>query len=151
MEEHINLLITNGWEVVNQTGLPGHVRLGRTLTGAALTGGLSLLAGGSRTADRVSITYRRVRVVKPISGVESDGETCPQNNEALQNVQNSTPISASPTLMDDLKEELFQLEVERSQGRISEEEYQGNKATFIHILERTLKRHTIAGTESMLK
>jgi len=57
MEEHINLLITNGWEVVNQTGLPGHVRLGRTLTGAALTGGLSLLAGGSRTADRVSITY----------------------------------------------------------------------------------------------
>jgi hypothetical protein len=65
MEHHINLMITNGWEVVNQVGLAGHVRLGRTLTGAALTGGLSLLAGGSRTADRVTITYRRVEI--PVS------------------------------------------------------------------------------------
>jgi len=35
MEQHINMMMMNGWEVVNQTGLPGHVRLGRTLTGAA--------------------------------------------------------------------------------------------------------------------
>jgi hypothetical protein len=64
MEQHINLMITNGWEVVAQTGIGGHVRLGRTLAGAALTGGLSLLAGGSRTADRATITYRRVRAPK---------------------------------------------------------------------------------------
>lgn len=69
MEQHINLMIANGWEVVNQTGLPGHVRLGRTLTGAALTGGISLLAGGSRTADRVTITYRRVHV--PVAAVKA--------------------------------------------------------------------------------
>lgn len=64
MEDHLTMMIKNGWEVVNQTGLPGHVRLGRTLTGAALTGGLTLLLGGSRTADRVTITYRRVQIPK---------------------------------------------------------------------------------------
>lgn len=100
MERHINLMITNGWEVVNQTGLPGHVRLGRTLTGAALTGGLSLLAGGSRTADRVTITYRRVQVpaappivhpplatvgqISPERGVDSTGDlSCPKCDTRL--------------------------------------------------------------------
>jgi zinc-ribbon domain len=68
MERHINLMITNGWDVVNQTGLPGHIRLGRTATGAVLTGGLSVLAGGSRTADRVSITFRRVQIPVASSG-----------------------------------------------------------------------------------
>ena len=74
MEEHINVMIASGWEVVSQTGLPGHVRLGRTLTGAALTGGLSLLAGGSRTADRVTITYRRIKLIAPPS--TSDVKSC---------------------------------------------------------------------------
>jgi hypothetical protein len=67
MERHINMMITNGWDVVNQTGLPGHIRLGRTLTGAALTGGLTLLAGGSRTTDRVTITYRRVQIPRVVT------------------------------------------------------------------------------------
>ena len=62
MEDHLNMMLGDGWDVVNQTGLPGHVRLGRTLAAGALTGGLSLLAGGSRTADRVTITYRRVQI-----------------------------------------------------------------------------------------
>jgi hypothetical protein len=80
MERHINLMIANGWEVVNQTGLPGHVRLGRTLTGAALTGGLSLLAGGSRTADRVTITYRRVQVPpRPAHGSVKSCAACRGN------------------------------------------------------------------------
>ena len=71
MERHINLMINNGWEVVSQTGLPGHLRLGRTVAGAALTGGLSILAGGSRTSDRVTITYRRVQVPAPTQYVQS--------------------------------------------------------------------------------
>jgi len=62
MGQKINMMMMNGWEVVKQNGLPGNVRLGRTLPGAALTGGLSLLAGGSRTADHVTITYRRFRI-----------------------------------------------------------------------------------------
>ena len=79
MEQHINLMLANGWEVVNQTGLPGHVRLGRTLAGAALTGGISLLAGGSRTADRVTITYRRVQVPTPTLQALAQSATGGQN------------------------------------------------------------------------
>jgi hypothetical protein len=63
-------------------------------------------------------------------------------------VQDSSPVLASSMLMNDLKEELFQLEVERGQGRISEEQYQGSRATLTHILQRKLKGQIIAGTES---
>jgi hypothetical protein len=41
------------------TATDGHINLGRTVTGAALTGGLSLLIGGSRSKGKVIITYTR--------------------------------------------------------------------------------------------
>jgi len=50
--------------------------------------------------------------------------------------------SAHPTsvLLDALKEELFQLEVERSQGQISQSEYEKAKSALDQTLERALKR-----------
>ena len=50
--------------------------------------------------------------------------------------------SARPTsmLMEGIKEELFQLEVERKQGEISQAEYDKAKAALDQTLERALKR-----------
>lgn len=37
----------------------GHINLGRTVAGAILTGGLSVLAGGSRSEGKVTVSYAR--------------------------------------------------------------------------------------------
>jgi hypothetical protein len=49
---------------------------------------------------------------------------------------------ARPTsmLLEGLKEELFQLEVERRQGQISQAEYEKAKSALDQTLERALKR-----------
>ncbi len=61
-------------------------------------------------------------------------------------VQNSappaTPASKSATLLEALKEELFQLEVERKQGKITEADYEKAKAALDQTLERALKRQS---------
>jgi hypothetical protein len=43
-------------------------------------------------------------------------------------------------LLEGLKEEMFQLELERKQGHISQAEYEKAKAAFDVTLERALKR-----------
>ena len=50
------------------------------------------------------------------------------------------PRAPSSMLLEGLKEELFQLEVEHKQGRISQQEYENAKAALDHTLERALKR-----------
>ena len=47
---------------------------------------------------------------------------------------------ASSMLLEGLKEELFQLEVDRKQGNISQQEYEKAKSALDHTLERALKR-----------
>jgi len=48
--------------------------------------------------------------------------------------------SRSGLLLEALKEEIFQLEVDHKQGRISQEEYEESKAALDQNLERALKR-----------
>ena len=50
------------------------------------------------------------------------------------------PLSKSSALLDALKDELFQLEIERKQGKISAEDYEKAKAALDQTLERALKR-----------
>ncbi|HYA18073.1 MAG TPA: hypothetical protein VEF06_11435, partial [Bryobacteraceae bacterium] len=50
--------------------------------------------------------------------------------------------STSSMLLEGLKEELFQLEVEHKQGRISQQEYEKTKAALDQTLQRALKRAT---------
>lgn len=50
------------------------------------------------------------------------------------------PASRSGLLLEALKEELFQLEVEHKQGSLSDEEYQKAKAALDQTLERAVKR-----------
>ena len=52
----------------------------------------------------------------------------------------STPISKSSMLLEGLKEELFQLEVERKQGKITPADYEKAKAALDQTLDRALKR-----------
>jgi len=57
------------------------------------------------------------------------------------------PPDRSALLLDALKEEIFQLEVEHKQGRISQQEYEKAKAALDQTLERAVKRGTVkAGT-----
>jgi hypothetical protein len=56
------------------------------------------------------------------------------------------PADRTAVLLDALKEELFQLEVEHKQGRISQDEYQKAKAALDQTLERALKRESRASS-----
>ncbi len=51
-----------------------------------------------------------------------------------------SPAAKSSTLLDALKEELFQLEVERKQGKITPEDYEKAKSALDQTLDRALKR-----------
>ena len=50
----------HGWIPQTMTGTDGHINVGRTVAGAMLTGGLSLLIGGSRSKGKVTIAYQKV-------------------------------------------------------------------------------------------
>jgi hypothetical protein len=52
----------------------------------------------------------------------------------------SAPAAKSSMLLEALKEEIFQLEVERKQGKITPEDYEKAKAALDQTLERALKR-----------
>jgi hypothetical protein len=52
----------------------------------------------------------------------------------------------SALLLEALKEEIFQLEVEHKQGRISQQEYEKAKAALDQTLERAVKRVTVRAT-----
>jgi hypothetical protein len=54
--------------------------------------------------------------------------------------QPSAPRASASMLLEGLKEELFQLEVEHKQGRISQQEYEKAKSALDLTLERALKR-----------
>ena len=53
------------------------------------------------------------------------------------------PADRSALLLEALKEEIFQLEVEHKQGRISLQEYEKAKAALDQTLERALKRGAV--------
>jgi hypothetical protein len=75
---------------------------------------------------------RRDLRVKEVRGSDTrSGETRPQP---------TAPRGSASMLLEGLKEELFQLEVEHKQGRISQQEYEKAKAAMDHTLERALKR-----------
>jgi hypothetical protein len=55
----------------------------------------------------------------------------------------SKPADRTALLLDALKEEIFQLEVEHKQGRISQQEYEKAKAALDQTLERAVKRSAV--------
>jgi len=70
------------------------------------------------------------------------GDFAPSDMETPKTspLRSATPIDRSSMLLEALKEEIFQLEVERKQGHISQPEYEKAKAALDQTLERALKR-----------
>jgi hypothetical protein len=109
---------------------------------------LALVIGGVFVASRQQSANRQSSRGKPLNGEESDLEAdyvTPASDFAASRQSPAQPSfssrpSPSSKLLEGLKEELFQLEVERQQGRISPEEYGKSKAALDHTLQRALKR-----------
>ena len=59
MQKEVEMAAQYGWMPQTSAGVGGHINVGRTATAAALTGGVSLLFGASRSKDKMTITYVR--------------------------------------------------------------------------------------------
>ena len=96
-------------------------------------------------ASRQQATNRAARATgKGTTTYEDEGEEGYAVEEVpAARVGVSSPRAASSSmLLEALKEELFQLEVERQQGRISHQEYESAKSALDQTLQRALKRES---------
>jgi hypothetical protein len=102
-----------------------------------------LVGGGVYVASRQQSAARSLARQKPgsskASAMQEEDEFAPAEILATHTARSAT---ARPTsiLLEALKEELFQLEVERRQGQISQTEYEKAKSALDQTLERALKR-----------
>jgi hypothetical protein len=87
-----------------------------------LTAGAVYIVGGSRT--------------------RATAELAPLKVERAGVSYKPKPAGQSSVLLDALKEEIFQLELEHKQGRISQQEYEKAKSALDQTLERALRRTT---------
>jgi hypothetical protein len=102
---------------------------------------LALTIGGVYIASRQQASNRaakpKTQRFEEIELVESE-ET--ERNIASNQAPTRPQASPASMLLEGLKEELFQLEVDRQQGRISPEEYEKSKSALDYTLQRALKR-----------
>ena len=117
---------------------------------------LVLVIGGVFVASRQQAANRAARSSgKALTNVEDEGDyeaaeasggrearakEIRSTNAGDSRPQASTQRASASMLLEGLKEELFQLEVEHKQGRISQQEYEKAKAALDLTLERALKR-----------
>jgi hypothetical protein len=103
-----------------------------------------LVLGGIFVAYRQQSAARALARQKTGSSVRSSLEDDFEPGEivATTTVRAGAGTRPSSMLLDALKEELFQLEVERRQGQISQAEYEKAKSALDQTLERALKRET---------
>ena len=107
--------------------------------------GLALVVGGvftafrQQSAARAAVRPKAMRVAARGANFTYDEPEVPVASAVR--VQPTRPhASTSSLLLEGLKEELFQLEVEHKQGRISQQEYEKAKAALDHTLQRALRR-----------
>ncbi|HXW88941.1 MAG TPA: carboxypeptidase regulatory-like domain-containing protein [Terriglobales bacterium] len=93
-----------------------------------LTGGAFYIVGGSKA--RATAGWGPAKIDRPESS----------------RAQKPKPAGQPALLMDALKEEIFQLELEHKQGRISQQEYEKAKAALDQTLERAVRRTTTKTT-----
>jgi hypothetical protein len=111
-----------------------------------ILGGLAgvLVIGGVYVASRQQSAARKLRQKAGSSASAATHEHQEDDYEPAEIVATRPvrPPGARPAsvLLDALKEELFQLEVERRQGQISQSEYEKAKSALDQTLDRALKR-----------
>jgi hypothetical protein len=71
---------------------------------------------------------------------QEEGDYQPADASILEAARAHGAARLSSVLMDGIKEELFQIEVERRQGQISQTEYEKAKAALDKTLARALRR-----------
>jgi hypothetical protein len=108
-----------------------------------ILGGLAagLVIGGVYVASRQQAATRggtrsKVRAAVPIADLDDE----PEEATPVSSANLGRPRATSSMLLEGLKEELFQLEVEHKQGRISNSEYQQAKSALDQTLQLALKR-----------
>jgi len=73
-------------------------------------------------------------------------ELVPPRSERAELARKAKPAGQAAVLLEALKEEIFQLELEHKQGRISQQEYEKAKAALDQTLERAVRRTTAKTT-----
>lgn len=113
----------------------------------------ALILGGIFVASRQQAANRAARA-SGLAVVEEDLSSLPPAGRETKTVivratppVPTLPVAAphSSALLQALKDELFDLEVEHKQGRISQQEYEQNKAALDLTLQRALKREAKGG------
>ena len=97
-----------------------------------------LAFGGWVVTKRQPATSAAATSAAKIGPTSSDHGATPHQTAPASTT--GTPMAKSSLLLEALKEELFQLEVERKQGKITPAEYEKAKAALDQTLERALKR-----------
>jgi hypothetical protein len=98
----------------------------------------ALVIGGIFIASRQQAANRAAQFIgKGLPTLEDEDYDAAETPARPQPV---APRAGSALLLEALKEELFQLEVERQQGRISHQEYETAKSALDQTLQRALKR-----------
>jgi hypothetical protein len=98
----------------------------------AILGGFAVLLVGGAV-----FTMRRSKTAAPVEYASEDLVEVPVASPMAMQSQASTH---SARLLDALKEELFQLEVDRKQGKMTQAEYDQAKSALDQTLDRALKR-----------
>jgi hypothetical protein len=105
-----------------------------------------LIVGGVYVASRQQASNRAAKG-KGLPALEEDDYEAAERPAAREvrsqlRPEPAAPRSSSSMLLEGLKEELFHLEVERQQGRISHQEYESAKSALDQTLQRALKRES---------
>jgi hypothetical protein len=79
-------------------------------------------------------------VAAPVKPSAASHDVSPAQRAAAPAPASNAPAARSSMLLEALKEEMFQLEVERKQGKITPVEYEKARAALDQTLERALKR-----------
>ena len=119
--------------------------------GAALGVGGVLVAWRQQTSSRgdrsrasVADTHEEIVGVLVEPAPVRQPVSTPARSDGASSQPAAAPRSSASMLLEGLKEELFQLEVEHKQGSISQQEYEKTKAALDQTLQRALKREAAA-------
>ena len=102
----------------------------------------ALTVGGVYIASRQQAANRAGRPIVKGRALEEADEDYAAAETPIRAPQPPAPRSSSSMLLEGLKEELFQLEVEHKQGQISQQEYEKAKSALDQTLQRALKRES---------
>jgi hypothetical protein len=125
------LLFLGGWVVTKRQG--------------------AVSAASGATGSSARATFASGPLVAPITGPgagkisgspanTSSGSTPGSTSPANPAFAAAAPVNKSAMILEALKEEIFQLEVERKQGKITPEEYEKARAALDQTLDRALRR-----------